>query len=206
MNIFGMGGAELVLIIVIMLVVAGPKRMVKWAYVAGEYIGRLRNIWAEVVDVVQKEIDDAGLDVKLPSEPPTKQNIDQWVRSVAKPYTQELENVAKDVEATAKETESVVKQARITAREATAPATWGLGSGGSAKPKPSQSAAAPKTESATDGSPATSNFGSWGGASAPTHDPASQTNGNFGTWANPRKPGAPTEPEQGSRNGTGGAS
>ena len=36
MNIFGLGGAELVVIIVIMLVVAGPTRMVSWAYIKGE--------------------------------------------------------------------------------------------------------------------------------------------------------------------------
>ncbi len=37
MNLLGVGVPELVVIFVIMLVFAGPKRMVRWAYVLGQY-------------------------------------------------------------------------------------------------------------------------------------------------------------------------
>ena len=36
MDILGIGGGELVLIVLVMLVVAGPKRMIQWAYIAGK--------------------------------------------------------------------------------------------------------------------------------------------------------------------------
>ena len=63
MEIFGIGGAELVAILIIMLVVAGPKRMVQWAYVLGQYVSKARAMWDGVMAGVQKEIDDAGLDI-----------------------------------------------------------------------------------------------------------------------------------------------
>lgn len=190
MNIFGVGGAELVLIIVIMLVVAGPKRMVRWAYVAGEYIGKLRHMWAEVVDVMQREIDDAGLDVKLPSEPPTRQNIDQWARSVAKPFTEDLENAAKDIEKTTAAATAAVKDVQKTTRDAVASTKQTNKSNGTAKAQPAKpteekNAAPPKKESA----PAQdANFGSWGGANQPTTEPPANDT-SFGAWGNPRKTG-----------------
>lgn len=190
MNIFGVGGAELVLIIVIMLVVAGPKRMVRWAYVAGEYIGRLRHMWSEVVDVVQREIDDAGLDVKLPSDPPTRQNLDEWVRSAAKPFTDELESTAKEIEATTKEATSAVKKVQITAREAVAPSTAMSRSGGGTNPKsgakPEEKAPdAQKTQTQSLPDQETS-FGTWGGA-AQSPDESKQNDSSFGAWGTPRK-------------------
>lgn len=64
MNILGVGPAELAVIIVLMLVVAGPKRMIQWAYQAGRYAAMMRKMFQETMDAIQKEIDDSGLDVR----------------------------------------------------------------------------------------------------------------------------------------------
>lgn len=98
MNIFGIGGAELIVIMLIMLIIAGPKRMATWAVILGKYVGKLRVMWSEVVDVVQKEIDEAGVDVKLPKDIPTRQNISKMITDVAKPFSQPLEEMGKQLE------------------------------------------------------------------------------------------------------------
>lgn len=104
MNIFGVGGAEVVVIIMIMLIVAGPKRMIRWAFVIGQYVGKFRVLWSQMVDVMQDEVDAAGLDVKLPREIPTKQNLAQTAGAFMKPYTESLENTLDEVAQPIKET------------------------------------------------------------------------------------------------------
>jgi len=91
-NILGVGGAELILIIFIMLVVAGPKRMITWAYIMGTYIGKLQTMWKEVAEVLQKEMDSAGVDVKVPRKIPTRQNVNTWVQDAAKNISQPVMN------------------------------------------------------------------------------------------------------------------
>ena len=81
MNIFGVGGMELIFILIIMLVVAGPKRMIRWAYILGQYTSKLRRMWEETVDVLQKEMDEAGMDVKLPRDVPTRGSLSRTVNS-----------------------------------------------------------------------------------------------------------------------------
>jgi Sec-independent protein translocase protein TatA len=91
MNFFGIGGTELVVIALIMLIVAGPKRTIRWAYVLGVWVGKARTLWQQAVEALQKEMDEAGVNVQLPKEPPTRQTITRMVSDVVKPYTQELE-------------------------------------------------------------------------------------------------------------------
>ncbi|MCU0481707.1 MAG: hypothetical protein MUE54_10930 [Anaerolineae bacterium] len=98
MEIFGVGGVELLLIIVIAMVVAGPKRVVQWAYHAGKFFARVRKIWGEMMMVIQKEMNDAGMNVELPKTPPTRQNISQATRNLMKPYMKELDEAQKDIE------------------------------------------------------------------------------------------------------------
>jgi sec-independent protein translocase protein TatB len=71
MNILGVGPAELIVVLIIMLVVAGPKRMVQWAYQIGRYTAQLRAMFQETMNAIQKELSDSGLDVTkdLPSIP-----------------------------------------------------------------------------------------------------------------------------------------
>ena len=102
MNIFGIGGPELLVILIIMLIFAGPKRMIHWAYILGQYLAKFRVIWSQTVDLVQKEFDEAGVDIKLPKEPPTRQNINRAISDALQPMTQplqeSLDEVKKDME------------------------------------------------------------------------------------------------------------
>lgn len=102
MNILGVGAAELVAVLLIMLVFAGPKRMIHWSYVLGQHVAKFRKIWSETVDLVQKEFDEAGVDIKLPKEPPTRKNVNQSVAEAMKPMTQpvqaSLDEVKKDLD------------------------------------------------------------------------------------------------------------
>lgn len=123
MNIFGVGGAEIVVIIMIMLIVAGPKRMIRWAYVIGQYVGKFRILWSQMVDVMQEEVDAAGLDVKLPRDIPTKQSLAQTAGQFMKPYTDSIENtldeVAKPIKETIDETNKTVEEVKKEAKTTT---------------------------------------------------------------------------------------
>lgn len=103
MNILGVGAAELVVVLLIMLVFAGPKRMIHWSYVLGQHVAKFRKIWSETVDLVQKEFDEAGVDIKLPKEPPTRKSLNRTVTEAVKPMTQpvqdSLDEVKKDLDA-----------------------------------------------------------------------------------------------------------
>jgi Sec-independent protein translocase protein TatA len=178
MNIFGVGTTEMVIIVLIMLIVAGPKRMVRWAYHIGVYVGKFRKMWSEVVDVVQKEIDEAGVDVKIPKEIPTRQNIGKYVSEITKPYTKELEQAAKEVQNPVKESLDV------------ADSTMKAAAASLAKPKFVKKEA--KTEP-----PAESTLGTWGQSTAAdtTSAPKAEENGSFGAWSHPQSPGHQIEKE-----------
>jgi Sec-independent protein translocase protein TatA len=92
MNIFGVGGPELIAILIIMLVFAGPKRMIHWSYILGTYISKIRVIWSQTVDLVQQEFDEAGVDVKLPKDLPTRQNLNKSLTEALKPVSQPLQD------------------------------------------------------------------------------------------------------------------
>ncbi len=102
MNILGIGGWEFVAIMLIALIVAGPKRMIRWAYYLGLYMGKLRIMWAETMRMLQKEFDDAGVDIKLPKEPPTRQGINRMAEEAFKPFTSEIQKAMDEVEAEAR--------------------------------------------------------------------------------------------------------
>jgi Sec-independent protein translocase protein TatA len=61
-GILGVGPMELFVIFILALVVAGPKRMVGWAYHAGRYMSVLRGMFQETMDAFQKELNAAGMD------------------------------------------------------------------------------------------------------------------------------------------------
>jgi Sec-independent protein translocase protein TatA len=67
-NILGIGPAELVLIILIMLIFLGPKRMLSWTYLAGRYMARMRAMFEETMSAVRKEFEQAQID--LPKDLP----------------------------------------------------------------------------------------------------------------------------------------
>jgi Sec-independent protein translocase protein TatA len=102
MNIAGIGGMELVAILIIMLVIAGPKRMVRWSYLLGQYVAKFRVMWGETVDMIQKEFDAAGVDVEVPRELPTRQNISKQVSKAFEPVTRPVKETLDEVGAVSK--------------------------------------------------------------------------------------------------------
>ena len=97
MNIFGIGGMELGLILIIMLLVAGPKRMIRWAYVVGTYTAKFRKMWEETVDYIQKEVDEAGLDIEVPKEIPTRATLNREIGKMMKPVTAPVQEALDEV-------------------------------------------------------------------------------------------------------------
>ena len=168
MNILGVGGPELIAILIIMLVFAGPKRMIHWSYLLGQYLAKFRAMWSQTVDLVQKEFDDAGVGIQLPKEPPTRKNMNKAIANVMKPVTQpvqeSLDEVKKDVESL----QEVGAELKNKTKTLPSPA---------AKAKP-----APKPPEAVG-------MGSWsGGKSAAAAE--SNSNVDMGTWSS----GAADEP------------
>ena len=106
MEIFGVGGAELAAILIIMLIVAGPKRMIQWAYVLGQYTAKARAMWAETMTYVQKELNEAGMDVELPKDIPTRSSfnteiskqVQKAVSPISKPLQETLDAAKTEVQ------------------------------------------------------------------------------------------------------------
>jgi sec-independent protein translocase protein TatB len=124
MNIFGIGGAELILILVIMLVVAGPKRMIRWAYVLGKYIAMLQKMWGEAASMLQKEFDAAGVDVEVPKNIPTKADLQRTVVKAIKPVSQPFDDIKQEINKDLSSVRDTAKQANTALRTpaATTPA------------------------------------------------------------------------------------
>lgn len=104
MEILGVGGAELVAIFIITLIVAGPKRMITWAYMLGKYTAKARAMWAESMTYIQQELKDAGMDVELPKEPPTRGSINRQIAKSFTPVTKPLEDALNETRTQINET------------------------------------------------------------------------------------------------------
>lgn len=116
MNIFGVGEVELVLIVLIALIVAGPKRMIQWMYVLGRWTARLRTMWTEASSMIQKEIDDAGLDVQVPKDLPNRNNLRQMTYKALKPFADPVKDAVDEVRTVSKELDNTVKETRESVR------------------------------------------------------------------------------------------
>lgn len=120
MNILGVGGPELVIILLLMLIVAGPKRMIQWAYVMGTYIAKFRRMWAETVDVLQHEFDEAGVDVTIPKDLPTRGNMRSQAAKMMSTVTDPVKETMGQLDAEVKQigtaTGAAVQSAKPTAR------------------------------------------------------------------------------------------
>jgi Sec-independent protein translocase protein TatA len=99
MEIAGVGPLEVVAIFIIMLVVAGPKRMVSWAYTLGQYVSKMRTMFQETMDAVKKEIDVESLDIRkdIPALPMGRFDI---VSEAARVINADLDNLASSSSAT----------------------------------------------------------------------------------------------------------
>jgi Sec-independent protein translocase protein TatA len=111
MDILGVGGWELVAIFLIMLVVAGPKRMISWSYTLGQYVAKLRKMWAETAKMLQKEFDDAGVDVKVPTDIPTRATLNQEIARALTPVTKPIQE---SMDAAKKEIDGAKKSVSFT--------------------------------------------------------------------------------------------
>lgn len=176
MNILGVGAWEFVAILLIMLVFAGPKRMIHWSYVLGQHVAKFRKIWSETVDIVQKEFDEAGVGIQLPKEPPTRKNLNKTIASAAAPLTKpvqdSLDEVKKDIDSV-KEVSDVLNDKK----PKTAP-TKSLTA--LAKPKASRK---PATQTAAKTLPEPVKMGSWSGEQSPGGPNGSAP--DLGSWSSP---------------------
>lgn len=102
MNFFGIGGMELLLILLITIIVAGPRRMITWSYELGRWLAKAQKIWAETARMMQQELDEAGIDFKVPRKIPTRQRLNQQlqgaIRRAAEPIQEPLKELQGEVQ------------------------------------------------------------------------------------------------------------
>jgi Sec-independent protein translocase protein TatA len=60
MDIFGIGILELVVIGLVILIVAGPKRSAAWAKQSGEYLRQFRTAWQNLMEEARQEMGPEG--------------------------------------------------------------------------------------------------------------------------------------------------
>ncbi|MCC6803924.1 MAG: hypothetical protein IT319_13660 [Anaerolineae bacterium] len=174
MDILGIGGWELVAIFIIMLVVAGPKRMIQWSYTLGKYVAVLRKMWADTAQMLQKEFDDAGVDVKVPKNIPTRGDLNREIGRALTPVTKPLQ-----------ETMEATKGELNTAKQSI---SFNLKPGDTAKPAAAKSEPKPTPAAApSDEQPAAPVNPPVVPPAVPEAKPAPSTNGrpagDFGTWS-----------------------
>ncbi len=75
MEILGIGLGELVAIVLVMLVIVGPERMLRWAYLLGQYVSKLQGLWRETAAALQKELDASKVGISVPKDIPTRQSL-----------------------------------------------------------------------------------------------------------------------------------
>jgi Sec-independent protein translocase protein TatA len=173
--LFGIGGMELLLILLITLVVAGPRRMLHWAYLMGKYMGKLRVMWGEMMEVLQKEFDEAGVDVKVPKEPPTRRDLDRYANEALRPFREPMQKAMDEYEKETRDLTGSVKDAVKVDLE---------DNGSQRKPGTRNPAPTPRAARPAARKPAPApknNFGAWSGATDNDKKPGPQ--GDFGTWS-----------------------
>lgn len=165
MNIFGVGGPELMVILVIMLIFAGPKRMIHWSYILGQYLAKFRVMWSQTVDLVQKEFDEAGVDIKLPKEPPTRKNINKTISNALQPMTKPLQDSLDEVKKDVESVKAVSDEFKETATEKPDEQSVNVVSNKSEDKAPLEAENEPET------------------ANSPDPEPVSDTSSPLGTWS-----------------------
>jgi sec-independent protein translocase protein TatB len=85
MNILGIGVPEIAIIVLIILVVAGPERAMRWAYIFGREMGKIRAMAAEAMAAFRAEIEAAGLDKDLDDLRETGKQLQKMVNETPDP-------------------------------------------------------------------------------------------------------------------------
>lgn len=111
MNILGVGGSELLIVLVIMLVIAGPKRMIHWSYILGQHMSKFRRMWSETVDIVQKEFDDAGVGIQLPKDVPSRGSLNKQAGKVVSGMTAPMQETLNEVNTQIGDIKTTTKEA-----------------------------------------------------------------------------------------------
>ncbi len=111
MNIMGMGIPELLVILLIAMIVAGPKRLMQWAYISGRFMGQMRVMWGQMMSSIQREFDDAGLDIKMPKDPLNRSQVQQFTRDALRPLSDPMRQAMHDYEREARALEKEIREA-----------------------------------------------------------------------------------------------
>lgn len=82
-GIFGIGPAEILIIVFVLLVVGGPRNTVKWAREAGKLIHQLRQMWSQMMRQLENEMGDEGKELMKTTRELT-QGVNQ-IRGAANP-------------------------------------------------------------------------------------------------------------------------
>jgi Sec-independent protein translocase protein TatA len=177
MEILGVGGLELVAFLLIALIVAGPKRLIQWSYQLGKWVSKARQMWSETAAMLQKELDNEGIDFKVPTEPPTRATLNNEIKRfsnpIAKPVQDALSGVKSDLDGVKSDVNTVRQTAAAVVPKAATPKP--------AVPKP---AVTPKPATPSPAVPVETNAN--GNAAAPptgNNTPPSNPDGGYGTWS-----------------------
>ncbi len=175
MNVFGIGGWELVLVLLIMLIVAGPKRMAQWAYTLGTWTAKLRVMWEEVAESLQKELDESGVNVEVPRTPPTRQSIQRSIEQYGKDLMEsagnpqdELKKIGDDLKGVGQQVKGEVDGLDRDVRSSTKVPAKQNGAkqpvkAGETAPDNTQNSAQDTSSNPDSGSENNADFGTWGG-------------------------------------------
>ena len=182
MDIFGVGGFEVALIVIIALVVAGPARMAVWARSMGQWVTKMRKLWSVTATQLQRELDDAGVDFKVPKEIPTRKAIvDELSRSST---VRDFSKPINEVRSALAETEGAVREVQTGMTDVAGALTGGKRPPfrpPQLKPNPPKpDAVKPDMPSVPSPKEATQ-FGTWGGAAA--LDQPEVKSSDLGTWS-----------------------
>jgi Sec-independent protein translocase protein TatA len=188
MDILGIGGWELVAIIVIMLIVAGPKRMIQWPYTLGKYVAVLRKMWSETAQMLQKEFDEAGVDIKVPKDIPTRGDINREISRALTPVTKPLQET---LDATKTEIDGAKQAVSLNPKSPAEAKPKALGDAKptEAKPEPSPAETKPAAPAAAEAqpNPPAEITPTEEKPAAAEANPTPSTNGHqaqdFGTWS-----------------------
>jgi Sec-independent protein translocase protein TatA len=113
-ELFGIGFWELVAILLLALIVAGPQRMILWSRQFGRFMGRAMIEYRKAADQLQREVDQMGLDVQIPRTPPTKQELGRTLTQVANKLAAPINEPVREIEQTMSE---VRREAQTAARD-----------------------------------------------------------------------------------------
>jgi len=181
----GVGILELLVVLVLALIVAGPQRMIAWSYTLGRWINLIRRLWGQTAVALQQELDAAGVDVQVPKDIPTRDDLQREVGRVVNKYgaplSEPLNEVKGDLASITRTAASVDEELTENAAK-TQSAIAGLKSTRptkpitSAVPRPVQGGGHKLAELGKTAPAAAPDLGTWTEA-----DAAPPT---FGTWSN----------------------